>query len=282
VHPTPLPESLAAYYRDASADQNSRVCWEGSQRHAHSAWRRALTDVRRLAGDGPLLDVGCGAGQFLAFARAAGHRELAGLELSQSAAARARETSGATVREEGLLEATLPSGRFAAVTFWDVLEHLAEPRRALARAFELLRPGGVVVSGTPHRDGLTLRLLGARALMVMPPEHLFLPTARGLRLAVCAQGFQVERVEASEIHLREWTHVARTLASRILPRQAPRGLASESEARRGYLRIYHRTTALPLFERAQSAANAVLRRARLGDVLVLVARRPPGPAVFRP
>jgi hypothetical protein len=51
---------------------------------------------------------------------------------------------------------------FDAVTFWDVLEHLEEPARALQQARARLRPGGVVAVTMPNVAGAMSRCSGAR------------------------------------------------------------------------------------------------------------------------
>jgi SAM-dependent methyltransferase len=274
VEPVPSPAELADFYRRNDADQNSRLCWEGGNRHAHATWARALAAAERLAGPGPLLDVGCGAGQFLAFARARGWMQLSGLELAPEAAAAARRASGAEVHEATLDGGDLPEGRFALVSLWDVLEHLPDPGQALGRLYRLLRPGGVLLLGVPHRHGITLRAFGARSLIVMPPEHLILPSRRGLLAATRRAGLEPVRAETTEVRLREWLDAARRWlrpGARTVP-PAP------AEERADYLRLYGRVTGAGAFGLVQGAANVVLRATRLGDQLTLVLRRPIPPS----
>jgi 2-polyprenyl-3-methyl-5-hydroxy-6-metoxy-1,4-benzoquinol methylase len=270
VEPMPSPTELADFYRRHDADQNSRLCWEGGNRHAHAAWARALAAAERLAGPGPLLDVGCGAGQFLAFARARGWSQLVGLELAPEAAALARRASGAEVHEATLEGGALPEGGFAVVTLWDVLEHLPDPGQALDRLGRLLRPGGLLMLGVPHRHGITLRAFGAGSLIVMPPEHLFLPSRRGLLAAIRRAGLEPLRAETTEVRLREWLDAARRWLGRG-GRAVPRAGAGE---RADYLRLYGRITGAGAFGLVQGAANLVLRLTRLGDQLTLIVRRP--------
>ena len=96
-----------------------------------------------------MLDVGCGNGDFLVQAQRAGWRALGvdpdprrrGQLPSSRTAARARARSRPS---------TCAAGSLDAVTFAHVIEHLHHPRRALARAHELLRPGGVLWLATPN------------------------------------------------------------------------------------------------------------------------------------
>ena len=267
VAPAPTADALAAWYRQAGTDKNSALCWEGTGLHAVASWRRALRHARRIAGDGPLLDVGCGSGQFLAFARDEGWAELVGIEPSPAAAERARAGSGATIHEVELQAAPLPAASFAVVTLWDVIEHLPEPCKMLERVAALVRPGGVVVMGTPNVEGLTTRRFGARALVVMPPEHVFVAARRGLHALTASAGLEPVRTEAIDLRIRDW------LGSP--PASATPSSTEGSRAR--YRGLYDRLTGAGLFAFAQGAANLFLNTTGLGDQLVMLARKPAQP-----
>ena len=269
VDPVPPAEALAAFYQRAAEEAGSRLCWEGSSAHAHALWDRALEAVRRRGG-GPLLDVGCGAGQFLAHARRRGFQDLAGVEPSPAAAAAARLASGAVVHELELSATPPRPGGHAAVTLWDVLEHLPAPRAARGRARALLRPGGLLGVATPNRRGLSALAFGARALVVSPPEHLLVATRRGLAAALQAEGLRLLRLESLELRLREWTGGGGEAA-------AGPAAASGGAARDRYRGAYDRLTGWGGFGLLHAAGNAVLSAARLGDQLLAIAERPAGP-----
>jgi SAM-dependent methyltransferase len=151
---------------------------------------------------------------------------------------------------------------------WDVLEHLADPRAALRRVHELLRPSGVLAVGTPHRHGVTLRAFGARALLVVPPEHLLLASSDGLRAAATDAGFEVVRLVTVDIHLRQWTSWARGRGD-----VEARSAAGPADDRVAFLSTYRRITESAAFGAVQAAANAVLRATHLGDQLFALLRR---------
>lgn len=90
-----------------------------------------------------VLDIGCGTGDFLHVARAAG-AQVAGMELDpiQAAASRVR---GITTVQGSVFDVPLPAGPWQVITFWDVLDHLDDPARALRAAVEELAPGGLMV-----------------------------------------------------------------------------------------------------------------------------------------
>lgn len=102
--------------------------------------------ARRLVGEGlvPVLDVGCGEGEL------ASHLPdgcWVGVDNSAVMLSQAPEP-------KCLAEATalpLPDASVSSVALLYVLYHLHDPGRALAEAYRVLRPGGVVVVAAPSR-----------------------------------------------------------------------------------------------------------------------------------
>ncbi len=118
--------------------------------------------LRLLPAGGAALDLGCASGGLLALLRPqAGH--LAGLELSQTAA-RAAAQVGDEVVQGALEDPGLPfaPGAFDLVVIADVLEHLADPAAALARAAGWCRPGGAILVSVPNVAHWSARLALAR------------------------------------------------------------------------------------------------------------------------
>ncbi len=267
VYPTPEPEALVSWYQNARSDKNSSLCWESSQQHVQGVWARTLRTVEALAGRGPVLDIGCGAGQFLRFARRQGFHELEGVEPAADAAAKARTDAGARVHETDLFLAPVERDSFALVTAWDVLEHLPQPRSALRHIFRLLRPGGVLGLATPHRFGISVRAFSNKALVVMPPEHLMVASRRGLSTALAMEGFEVHSIESRDVRLREWL---RFMPGSGVDQDQPRTSGPE---RADYVRGYERITRSAMFTALQAAANGFLRATRLGDQIVVLARK---------
>jgi SAM-dependent methyltransferase len=246
---------MAQFYRHHGDDAISRVCWSGnagSHRHWHRTWRRLLANAEAQSGQGPLLDVACGTGQFLAFAREQGWRELTGVDLLPEAAASAKKLAGAEIHVCDLAETNLPADRFAAVFLWDIIEHLGDVRGVLKEVHRLLRPGGSAVVGTVNRDGLSLRAFRERALTVSPPEHLTFFTSEGLSNAMTAAGLELEQAWSETIYLREW--------------------ARQSDAER-YPEWRSKLMGGRSFRAAMWVGNLALRLTHLGDELIAVARK---------
>jgi SAM-dependent methyltransferase len=152
--------------------------------------RRRVHVIRRLTKPGAVLDVGCGRGFTLSFLRDIGYRTV-GVELSPHAALHARETLGLDVRAGDFLRLPFTAEEFEVIIFWHSLEHLAEPGRALDRARELLRPGGLLVIAVPNFESMQSLASGRRWFHLDVPRHYVHFSARGLRDALRRRGFRV-------------------------------------------------------------------------------------------
>jgi len=156
-------------------------------------WLEARRIARLIGPRGRVLDVGCGAGAALA---AMAHREnweLYGVELDPGAAQRARAL-GFNVQQGDLIQADFEPGTFALVRMGHVLEHFREPLRALKRAYDLLRPGGILFGETPNTACWDFRLFGRYWGALHVPRHITLFCEKALRLACRQVGFEEVRV----------------------------------------------------------------------------------------
>jgi SAM-dependent methyltransferase len=101
-----------------------------------------------------VLDVGCGAGDFLDLARTAGLRTY-GLELNPTAAVKARG-KGHAIFDRLLpdIPADACPGGFDLITLFQVLEHVSDPVGILKQASARLKPGGYVSIAVPSKSGI--------------------------------------------------------------------------------------------------------------------------------
>ncbi len=148
------------------------------------ALARNLPAVRSGA---TLLDVGCGNGNFLDFARRAGWR-VAGVEPDPLAVETARGR-GLEVRPGGIELLAGASAAFDVVTLSHVIEHVHEPLQMLRACHQLLKPGGALWLETPNLDSLGHRFYGRNWRDLDPPRHLVLFTWGSLVKALEAVGF---------------------------------------------------------------------------------------------
>ena len=153
-HPLPSETGDEGWYQEGYyADRETYPDWEGDPHLAVLLAHRLRRIEVFCSPPGRILDVGCGLGHFLKLARAHGWDAI-GTDTSAVAVERARCLARVEVIHGRLDQAKFPSRAFDAVCFWDVLEHLAEPRGALGEAHRLLRPGGLLAVSMPNVRGL--------------------------------------------------------------------------------------------------------------------------------
>ncbi len=138
-----------------------------------------------------VVDAGAGRGRFVAAARRAGY-DAEGFEPDPGRAAAGAEY-GVQLRVESLEEASYGPGALDAVTAWHVLEHVADPDAAVARAAGWLRPGGALLVGVPNLASLQSRIGGARWYHLELPSHRTHFTPAGLHALLRRHGLEPVR-----------------------------------------------------------------------------------------
>lgn len=163
-----------------------------------------------LPTSGHILDLGCGDGVTAgAWIAANGYQHL-GVDISRAALDRSHRR-GLRVIQIGSADA-LPfdDSTFEAVVCIDVLEHLFEPHHAVAEAYRVLRPGGLMVATTPNiaywRSRVKLGLglfdplgdpLTSKAAPWRDP-HIRFFTARSLQAMFLSTGFDDVKVAGQQ------------------------------------------------------------------------------------
>jgi 2-polyprenyl-3-methyl-5-hydroxy-6-metoxy-1,4-benzoquinol methylase len=143
-------------------------------------YAREIRVLRKFCLRGRILDVGCSTGGFLyrlgeCFPN---DYKVVGTDVATGALDVA-EKKGVPVLRENFF-ALAGSEQFQAITFWAVLEHVAEPAEFLRKARELLREGGYCFVLVPNVRSLAVRLLGAKYRYILP-QHInyFSPATLG-------------------------------------------------------------------------------------------------------
>lgn len=167
-----------------------------------------------------LLDIGCGAGEFVADARAAGW-DAVGIDPDPAAVASGC-AAGLPISTMSLADVAATSGgSFNAVTMAHVLEHVPDPVELLSLARAVLRPDGVLWLATPNLDARGHRCFGRSWMHLDPPRHVVMFGARALDLALVTAGFERPRAPVS---------ASGTVASYEQSARIQRGLSPISDA----------------------------------------------------
>ena len=214
---------MKAYYEDVWADAPDGLPWAWK-------WRSGLLSAEARAGE-RVLDLGCGAGDFLSLLRRVG-AEPVGVELSERALERARlrEPSAETHLLSPDDSIPLAHGSIDLVWCSEVIEHVADVGGLLAEVRRVLRPGGRLLLTTPFHGrvkGALLALTRFEAHFDPLGQHLRFFTRSSLRGALEAARLEVAGVAtAGGLPLLRETLVARAL------RPGPQPLRSAASARR--------------------------------------------------
>jgi 2-polyprenyl-3-methyl-5-hydroxy-6-metoxy-1,4-benzoquinol methylase len=114
-----------------------------------------------------VLEIGCGAGNF---ARYTNEEKYVGLEYTEKAVNLAR-SKGLQIKMQSI-EAFSKENKecFDVVCFYQVLEHVPDPRGFLNDAINCLKPGGLLILSVPSEDSFLS--FAVNNVLNMPPHHL--------------------------------------------------------------------------------------------------------------
>lgn len=193
ISPRPSDEELNAlygelYFQKAKYTDPKAIELEYQRRHRLMA-RAGLARGARL------LEIGCGAGQFIA--TCVDDYAWHGVDVSAAGIERARERLPTLPPErlqacpiEQYEPPGLDDGGFDAVLIFDTIEHVYDPNILLEKSARWLKPSGHLIVSTPDIGAPMARLTGRRWPFMTPPEHLSFFTHRATERAFARHGLQ--------------------------------------------------------------------------------------------
>jgi 2-polyprenyl-3-methyl-5-hydroxy-6-metoxy-1,4-benzoquinol methylase len=232
--------------------------------YAPVRFQRELRLFRKHCPGGAVLDVGCSSGAFLfqLGQRFPGCYQVLGIDVSSPPLDYA-ESRGVAVVRGNFLEQDFGNRKFAAVTFWAVLEHLVAPQEFLAKAKSVLKPDGLCFALVPNMGSLAARFLGARYRYVYSQHLNYFTRATLTRLL----GARFSVIEFGSTHFnpiviwQDWRGGGKDVSNRERAQLLQRTTAyKQNPLLRPVKTLY------ALAERALGASN-------LADNLVVVLRR---------
>ncbi len=210
AHPAQLRElsrELETGYEELYEDLEDT--FRGSRDHVRRLTSEYLPDVATVAGKGPVIDVGCGRGEWLEALRDA-DVEAHGVDINQVVVERC-QARGLDVRHGDALVhlREVPEGSVRAVTSFHLVEHLSLDTLIglIDAALLALKPGGLLILETPNPSNLNV---GASSFY-LDPTHIKPVHPQFLSFLLEARGFG--EVEVRYLHEED------------VPRLAPADLA---------------------------------------------------------
>lgn len=192
LSPRPTQGSMAAYYPSDYDPFARRTVQELPLLQRFSVrygLRKRCHFIQTYKPHGRLLDIGCATGQFLAEMRRHPGWQVHGVEPGKEAAEFAQHILGLDVHQGDLISAAYPDAYFDAITMWDVLEHLHEPREVLLEIARILKPDGVLAFRTPSLDSWDARAFGPYWAGLDSPRHLAIFSSETAAALLSGTGF---------------------------------------------------------------------------------------------
>ena len=143
---------------------------------------------------GKLLDVGCGDGRFLRYAKEQGF-EVWGIDFDKKSVENVKRNLGidtvfAMSLEEFYKYAEEKNLKFDVITFFEVLEHQDKPKEFLEMVKGLLKEGGYIAGSMPNRERLFVEIEWKYYHGDYPPHHFLRFSKSSLEKALNFAGFK--------------------------------------------------------------------------------------------
>lgn len=191
--PSFQPDSYytAEYFSGGRSD--GYADYVGSEAVLRREFAKTVAFIRQFQPSGRLLDVGCAYGFFLKEAQP--YFDVSGIEPAEDAVEYCRR-SGLRVFS-GMADAANLSkaGEVDAVTLFDVIEHLPQPRDTLAACVSQITSGGLILITTGDFGSLAARVMGRGWRLMTPPQHLWFFTTESMRRLAAQLGLSVLRID---------------------------------------------------------------------------------------
>lgn len=189
ITPEPTSQKLSdlygeLYYQKAKYTDPKAIELEYKRRHR-------LMQRAKLADGTKLLEIGCGAGQFIATNST--KYDWYGMDYSEAGIEQARNRlpelapdrlSSIPIED---YEPPFTEG-FDGILCFDTIEHIFNPKPVFTRVATWLKPGGVMILSTPDIGSLMARTTGKRWPFMTPPEHLSFFTRDCMQQALAQAG----------------------------------------------------------------------------------------------
>ncbi|MBI9015759.1 MAG: class I SAM-dependent methyltransferase [Phycisphaerae bacterium] len=198
-----LSEHNATYLYDNSSDEQFQAHGQAKM----VVFKPAITEIKNFLNKNPsnenkLLDIGCGSGHFMQLAQNNGF-DVTGIEPAETSAHYARNIMNMPVICDDMKNVQLPHESFDAITLWDVIEHVSDPRAVLEQVNKWLKPGGIVALRFPSATwqkikGIVLqRLLHSKRPSFGPTMHLYFFNEDTFTTIANKAGLEVVKVKST-------------------------------------------------------------------------------------
>jgi 2-polyprenyl-3-methyl-5-hydroxy-6-metoxy-1,4-benzoquinol methylase len=248
----PKPEEMGQHY----GPDYDRVITIGGE-NSTQRWQDRREAIYKYKTSGSILDIGCSSGAFLESMKGPDW-QLSGIEMSAETAKRAAARTGGYIFAGDIMDAPFAPQSFDVITCFDVLEHVYDPRKVLAKVAEWLKPGGIYYVLVPNIDSGEARAFKTYWYGLELPRHLshFSPESLG-RLAKSAK-LEIASLEArpNSAFGHSTRYIADDLLSSIGISRRPMATAKDPSFPRKAVRKAFRVTLVPIIYKSISLFGA--------------------------
>jgi len=149
-----------------------------------------LDSLKSVKPNGLLLDVGCASGFLLEEAQLLGY-SISGIDTSEYIVDMAKPEIRNHIICSPLHNANLKDESFDVITMFDLIEHLADPKKDLEKINKWLKNDGVLMIGTGDVGSFYAKMLGKHNHYFAPPHHLFFFSRKSIRELLSQVGMEV-------------------------------------------------------------------------------------------
>jgi len=159
-----------------------------------------LISRTRINYNSKILDVGCGAGNYLHALNRIGFKNLVGVDpyLRESTKEGDVEIYNKSIRE-------LPGNqKYDFIIFNHSFEHISEQLQTLIKVYKLLSEGGVCLIRMPIKTDYIWNCYGTNWVQIDAPRHFFLYTLKSFELLVKKSGLSIQDIVFDSTEFQFW------------------------------------------------------------------------------
>jgi 2-polyprenyl-3-methyl-5-hydroxy-6-metoxy-1,4-benzoquinol methylase len=178
-------EIILGLYEKSQVDKFDREAQKSPQHNEYYSkiYEKYLSYLDGLGLDNPnLLDIGCGAGEFLKFCAERTTLKLHASDFCEDSIQYIQSLTGKENYYHKQMVEDIEFGpkKFGLVTLWGVLEHVPNPREVLEKCASILSPKGCILILIPNIWSRAFKILGIHTPTLNPRAHLNFYNRRSL------------------------------------------------------------------------------------------------------
>lgn len=138
-----------------------------------------------------IADIGCGNGQILYEMAACGYQNLEGYDpfIERDLVI----NDSLKLFKKDIFEISSKND-FDMIMMHHSFEHMARPKEIMHKAYELLKPGGILLIRIPLADAQAWKDYGVHWVQLDAPRHFFIHTKKSMAILAEEAGFETERI----------------------------------------------------------------------------------------